>query len=117
MMASIFALMRLKGGHWLAVRLLKDKRCFMWGVENPHGLKLTVKQTGEERVGVEFDAEDRYRGWSDYLHGGVLTVIFDEMMGWLSRYRGHDAMTARLEVHYRKPVPPVVIQRCFTQAG
>ena len=26
-------------------------------------------------------------------------------MGWLSRYLGHDAMTARLEVRYRKPVP------------
>jgi len=27
------------------------------------------------------------------------------MLGWLSRYMGHDAMTARLEVRYRKPVP------------
>ena len=27
------------------------------------------------------------------------------MLGWLSRYLGHDAMTARLEVRYRKPVP------------
>lgn len=89
----------------MSVRLLKDKRCFVCGVENPHGLKLTVKQAGEDRVRVEFVAEDRYRGWSDYLHGGVLTLIFDEMMGWLSRYMGHDAMTARLEVRYRKPVP------------
>ncbi len=28
------------------------------------------------------------------------------MLGWLSRYMGHDAMTARLEVRYRKPGPP-----------
>ena len=28
------------------------------------------------------------------------------MPGWLSRYMGHNAMTARLEVRYRKPVPP-----------
>jgi acyl-CoA thioesterase FadM len=27
------------------------------------------------------------------------------MLGWLSRYMGHDAMTARLEMRYRKPVP------------
>ena len=27
------------------------------------------------------------------------------MLGWLSYYMGHDAMTARLEVRYRKPVP------------
>ena len=94
-----------KGGRPLSVRLLKDKRCFVCGVENPHGLKLAVKKTGDDGVTVEFTAADRYRGWSDYLHGGVLTLIFDEMMGWLSRYMGHDAMTARLEVRYRKPVP------------
>ena len=28
------------------------------------------------------------------------------MPGWLSRYMGHNAMTARLEVRYHKPVPP-----------
>ncbi len=84
---------------------MKDKRCYVCGEENPHGLKLAVKQTAEERVTVEFIAEDRYRGWSDYLHGGVMTLIFDEMLGWLSRYMGYDALTARLEVRYRKPVP------------
>ena len=89
----------------MSVRLLKDRRCFVCGIENPSGLKLAVEKAGDDRVTVEFIAEDRYRGWSDYLHGGVLTLIFDEMMGWLSRYMGYDAMTARLEVRYRKPVP------------
>ncbi len=89
----------------MALQLLKDKRCFVCGVENPHGLKLEVKRGGENQVTAEFIAEDRYRGWSDYLHGGVLTLIFDEMLGWLSRYMGYDALTARLEVRYRKPVP------------
>ena len=89
----------------MALQLVKDKRCFVCGVENPHGLKVKVGYDGVDQVKAEFMAEDRYRGWSDYLHGGVLTLIFDEMLGWLSRYMGHDAMTARLEVRYRKPVP------------
>jgi acyl-coenzyme A thioesterase PaaI-like protein len=89
----------------LALQLVKDRRCFVCGMENPHGLRLKVVYDGVDQVEVEFMAEDRYRGWSDYLHGGVLTLIFDEMLGWLSRYMGHDAMTARLEVRYRKPVP------------
>jgi acyl-coenzyme A thioesterase PaaI-like protein len=89
----------------LALQLVKDRRCFVCGAENPHGLKVKVEYNGVDRVETEFMAEDRYRGWSDYLHGGVLTLIFDEMLGWLSRYMGHDAMTARLEVRYRKPVP------------
>ena len=89
----------------MALELVKDRRCFVCGVENPHGLKIRVEQAGANRVRAEFTAEDRYRGWSNYLHGGVLTLIFDEMLGWLSRYLGYDAMTARLEVRYRKPVP------------
>jgi acyl-coenzyme A thioesterase PaaI-like protein len=89
----------------LALQLVKDRRCFVCGVENPDGLKLKIVYDGADGVEAEFIAEDRYRGWSDYLHGGVLTLIFDEMLGWLSRYMGHDAMTARLEVRYRKPVP------------
>jgi len=89
----------------LALQLVKDRRCFVCGAENPHGLKIKVEKAGADRVRAEFVAEDRYRGWSNYLHGGVLTLIFDEMLGWQSRYLGHDAMTARLEVRYRRPVP------------
>lgn len=87
------------------LQLVKDRRCFVCGEENPNGLNVKVRYDGIDQVEAEFIAEDRYRGWSDYLHGGVLTLIFDEMLGWLSRYMGHDAMTARLEVRYRKPVP------------
>ena len=89
----------------MPLQLVKDSRCFVCGEENPDGLNLKVVYDGVDQVTVEFVAEERYRGWSDYLHGGVLTLIFDEMLGWLSRYLGHDAMTARLEVRYRKPVP------------
>ena len=89
----------------MALQLVKDRRCFVCGEENPNGLNIKVVYDGIGQVETEFMAEDRYRGWSDYLHGGVITLIFDEMLGWLSRYMGHDAMTARLEVRYRKPVP------------
>ena len=89
----------------MSLKLVKDKRCFVCGVENPHGLKIKVNRAGDQQVTAEFIAEDRYRGWSEYLHGGILTLVFDEMLGWLSRYMGHDALTARLEVRYRKPVP------------
>jgi len=89
----------------LALQLVKDRSCFVCGMENPHGLRINVEKVGADRVRAEFVAADRYRGWSNYLHGGVLSLIFDEMLGWLSCYMGHDAMTARLEVRYRKPVP------------
>ena len=80
----------------MSLDLAKDKRCFVCGVENPHSLKVKVEQDGENQVKAEFVADDRYRGWSNYLHGGILSLIFDEKLGWLSRCMGYDAMTARL---------------------
>ncbi|MBW2039414.1 MAG: PaaI family thioesterase [Deltaproteobacteria bacterium] len=87
------------------MELVKDKRCFVCGEENRDGLKLRVLRDGDKGVKAEFVAHDRYRGWSTYLHGGVVSLIFDELLGWNSFYLGYDAMTARMEVRYRKPIP------------
>lgn len=89
----------------MPLNLQKDKRCFVCGTENEYGLKLNVERDGERGVGTEFIALDRYRGWSDYLHGGIISLVFDELLGWLSFCLGYDAMTARFEMRYRKPVP------------
>ena len=89
----------------MSLPLLKDNRCFVCGSENPYGLNVNVEKDGEKGVKAEFIAHDRYRGWSEYLHGGIISLIFDELLGWLSFYLGYDAMTARFEMRYRKPVP------------
>jgi acyl-coenzyme A thioesterase PaaI-like protein len=88
----------------LTLNLNKDRRCFVCGTENKYSLHLNVEKDGERGVRTEFVALDRYRGWSNYLHGGIISLIFDELLGWLSYYLGYDAMTARFEIRYRKPV-------------
>ena len=89
----------------MTLNLEKDDLCFGCGQENPYGLKLRVVKDGKKQVKAEMIAKERYRGWSKYLHGGILSLVFDELLGWMSRYMGYDAMTARLGVRYRKPVP------------
>ena len=89
----------------MTLNLNKDRRCFVCGIENQYGLQLKVEKDGERGVKTEFVALDRYRGWSNYLHGGIISLIFDELLGWLSFYQGYDAMTARFEIRFRKPVP------------
>jgi acyl-coenzyme A thioesterase PaaI-like protein len=84
---------------------IKDNSCFCCGKDNPNGLQLQVIQEGSGGVRTEFIAEKRYCGWSNYLHGGVISLIFDELLGWVSFHMGYDAVTARLEVRYRQPVP------------
>jgi acyl-coenzyme A thioesterase PaaI-like protein len=64
-----------------------------------------LEKDGPTGVETEFIADKRYCGWSRYLHGGVISLIFDELLGWVSFYLGYDAVTARLEVRYRQPVP------------
>ena len=85
---------------------LENDGCgFCCGTENPHGLHLNVTKDGPSGVKTEFIADKRYCGWSQYLHGGVISLIFDELLGWVSFHLGYDAVTARLEVRYRQPVP------------
>jgi acyl-coenzyme A thioesterase PaaI-like protein len=85
--------------------LEKDGRCFCCGIDNPHGLQLNIVRDGPAGVQTQFIAHKRYCGWSRYLHGGVISLIFDELLGWVSFHLGYDAVTARLEVRYRQPVP------------
>ncbi len=87
------------------MELAKDNRCFVCGEENRNGLKLQILRDGDRGVMTKFIANDRYRGWSKYLHGGVVSLIFDELLGWNAVYLGYDAVTARMEVRYRRPIP------------
>ncbi|RLA85049.1 MAG: PaaI family thioesterase [Deltaproteobacteria bacterium] len=84
--------------------LRKDGTCFVCGSENPRGLKIRVRRW-EKGATFEFEADGVFRGWNKYLHGGVISLLFDELLGWTSRYFGYKALTARLEVRYRRPVP------------
>ena len=84
--------------------MVKDDRCFVCGRENPRGLRIEVKRW-ERGATFRFLAEDTYKGWAHYLHGGVISMLFDELLGWTSRFLGYTALTARLEVRYKKPVP------------
>ena len=85
--------------------LKKDGYCFCCGASNPSGLHLDVLKDGSTGVKSEFMALRRYCGWSQYLHGGVISLIFDELLGWVAFHLGYDALTARLEVRYRQPMP------------
>lgn len=87
------------------MKLQKDTSCFVCGEGNKDGLQLRIRRDGDKGVKTEFVADHRYRGWANYLHGGVIGLIFDELLGWNAVYLGYDAVTARMEVRYRRPIP------------
>jgi uncharacterized protein (TIGR00369 family) len=78
--------------------------CFGCGDQNPKGLKLAFRL--EDGVAVaEFDPDPDYQGFPSHMHGGLVATMLDEAMGWAIYGKGVWAMTARMQVRFRQPVP------------
>jgi uncharacterized protein (TIGR00369 family) len=77
--------------------------CFACGGKNPIGLRLEFSSQGDEYT-TELKIEDNYQGWAGVVHGGILATALDEVMARLLADSGRQAITARLEVRFLKPV-------------
>lgn len=86
------------------MELMKGNGCFCCGNENAAGMHLPFRRFPDGSIEIDFLAEKRYEGWSDILHGGIVSLLFDELLGRISYEAGLDGMTARMEVRYRRPV-------------
>jgi acyl-coenzyme A thioesterase PaaI-like protein len=80
-------------------------RCFGCGDQSPHGLHVTVSAQEGLRVTSTFEVTEHHQGAPGLAHGGLLTAAFDETLGSLNWLLGKPAVTARLEVNFRRPVP------------
>ena len=78
--------------------------CFGCGDANPEGLRIQFEVDGR-RVTGEFEARRVHQGYPGLAHGGIAAAAIDEAMGWAMYAAGAWAMTARLEVKYRRPLP------------
>ena len=47
----------------------------------------------------------RHGGTFTYAHGGVSTLLLDQIMGYAAADAGHPGVTGRLEVRYSATVP------------
>ena len=81
-------------------------RCFGCGREHPTGLHLEMWSVGDG-LGVQgsFLVTEHHQGAPGLAHGGVISAAVDEGMGYLLWLVQSPAVTAHLEVDYRKPVP------------
>lgn len=91
----------------LGERLLRfvrssGNRCFACGPANPHGLHLHFEPDGGI-MRARFVPSEWQQGWDGVVHGGVLSAVLDETMAYVLFYAGHKAVTARLEIRFRKP--------------
>jgi acyl-coenzyme A thioesterase PaaI-like protein len=81
--------------------------CFLCGEENAAGVRARFFVEGDEVRGLV--AIPRHmNGYKDIAHGGVLSALLDETMGWAATvFRPTHPMfvTAELTVRFLSPVP------------
>jgi acyl-coenzyme A thioesterase PaaI-like protein len=85
----------------LAVR--EDHWCFGCGRQNPIGLKMTFYED-ERGVWAPWTPLREHQGYDDIIHGGLITTVLDEVMGWAIYIRKLWAVTGSINVRFRKPV-------------
>ena len=58
-----------------------DKHCFGCSPDNPEGLRMKF-YTDEKSIFSWLKVPDHLCGWNNLVHGGVISTIMDEVMGW-----------------------------------
>jgi acyl-coenzyme A thioesterase PaaI-like protein len=90
-------------GEKLAVR--EDHYCVGCGHLNPHGLKLAFyAEPDGNRIWSDWTPAREQEGFAGIAHGGMITTVLDEVMGWAVSNQQIWAVTGRLNVRFRKPV-------------
>lgn len=82
-----------------------SRMCFVCGIENPIGLKLAFYTDDEGRCITRFRPRPEHQGYPGQLHGGIISTLLDETMGRVLATQDVWALTGRLEIIFRKPVP------------
>jgi acyl-coenzyme A thioesterase PaaI-like protein len=78
--------------------------CYACGDLNPIGLHLVFRMEDEWAV-ADFVAQREHQGYPGYVHGGIVTSLLDEAMGWATYGRGIWALTGKMETRFRDIIP------------
>lgn len=81
-----------------------DHWCFACGRMNPSGLHLDFS-VSRDRAAARFIARREHSGFDDTVHGGIVTTLIDEAMGWAIFHKGVWGVTGKLTMTFRRPVP------------
>jgi len=91
-----------------------NHNCFGCSPANPSGLHMTFF-TDDIQMISEVSVPGHLCGWSNIVHGGVLTTILDEIMSWTALYfLKCITMTRSMDVEFIKPA---FIQNPLTAYG
>ena len=82
-----------------APRMLQSKDCYVCGIENPAGLKISFFYDGSS-VSAEFTPGEEFCGFNGIVHGGIIYALADEAMMHLVWASGRRATSAEIKMRY-----------------
>ncbi len=83
--------------------LSDDSMCFACGKRNPDGLHLEFTET-PDGLSTTIAFDERFQGYRDIVHGGLVSTVLDEAMVTLLNRTGVLALTAELTIRFLAPV-------------
>jgi uncharacterized protein (TIGR00369 family) len=81
-----------------------QNRCFGCGQANDSGLHLEFFLADDGRVVCPTTIPKKFEGPPDFVHGGIIATLLDEVMGKSVRALGLTSLTSQLEIVYHSPV-------------
>ncbi|GAC1456302.1 MAG: hypothetical protein NVS1B1_01620 [Candidatus Limnocylindrales bacterium] len=78
--------------------------CFACGRLNPSGLHLDF-DVASNKATTRYTGTQDHQGYDGALHGGIVTALLDETMGWAIFHQGIWGVTGKIAVTFRRPVP------------
>lgn len=83
-----------------------SRSCFVCGTENPIGLRARSYLV-DDHVELAFTPRPEHAGWTDVVHGGLITTVLDEVMTWAAIVvRERACFAADFSVRLRTPLAP-----------
>jgi len=91
--------------------------CFVCGEKNPCGIHGRFEEVGSE-VHLRIVVDSCHDGYPGVVHGGVVSAMLDETIGWACSVAVHRlCMTRELTLQFRHPVPsgrPLLVRGWMT---
>jgi uncharacterized protein (TIGR00369 family) len=79
-------------------------KCFACGPANPSGLHMRFF-ANEDEVVSWVTIPDHLRGWSNLVHGGIISTLLDEIMSWAAIHLLQKIIvTKTMTVDFIKPI-------------
>jgi len=89
----------------MTLHLEDDQMCCVCGKKNRAGFKLDFTHSRKGQLTADVTFQKKHQGYKNIVHGGMVTMLLDEIMVNLAWLDGVPAVTAELTVRLKKAVP------------